>query len=175
MGSKDSLTRERFWAKVLKTDSCWEWIGYKQPKGYGVFRFHGSAKLAHRVAYELERGPIADGIEIDHKCHNRGCVNPEHLRAVTHKQNMENYSGVYASNKTSGIRGVSWHKQHRKWCATVTHDKRRIHVGLFQNLKEAEAAVVAKRLELFTHNEVDRRTQLEEPLRLGEILEQLFT
>lgn len=175
MEAKEALARERFWAKVLKTEGCWEWIGAKQPKGYGTFRFQGSAKLAHRVSYELEYGRIAAGIEIDHRCHNRGCVKPRHLRPVTHKQNMENYAGVYASNKSSGVRGVYWHKQHRKWCAVVTNDGRRTHVGLFATIAEAEAAVIAKRLELFTHNEVDRRTQLDEPMRLGEILDAIIT
>lgn len=149
-------TEQRFWAKVEKTEACWNWKGATQPKGYGTFRFYGPARLAHRVAFELTHGPIAPGIEIDHLCHNRGCVRPDHLRPVTHKQNMENYAGAYATNR-SGVRGVHWHKQHRKWFAAVCHNKKRITVGLFTDLAEAERAVTAKRLELFTHNEVDRR------------------
>ncbi len=44
--------------------------------------------LAHRVSYELHKGPIPDGLFIDHICRTRCCVNPNHLRAVTHAQNM---------------------------------------------------------------------------------------
>lgn len=147
---------ERFFAKVNKTDTCWTWIGSTQPKGYGVFRYQKTSQMAHRVAYELANGPIPQGIEIDHMCHNRSCVRVDHLRPVTHKQNMENYAGAYVSNRSSGIRGVYWHKQHRKWCVVVTHNGRRFHVGLFHDLDQAEAAAIAKRNELHTHNLIDR-------------------
>lgn len=165
-------TLNRFWAKVEKTSDCWNWSGATQPKGYGTFRFNGAARLAHRVSFEIANGAIRTGAEIDHICHTRGCVRPSHLREVTHKQNMENYAGVYASN-SSGVRGVHWHKQHQKWNASVQHGGKRIHVGLFRDLQEAERAVMEKRLELFTHNEVDRREKLPDPLKLSEVFDQV--
>lgn len=150
---------ERLLSKVNKTDTCWEWTAGKNALGYGrIAVFTGGkyrALLAHRVSYELLVGEIPEGMHIDHICHNSGCVNPAHLRPVTNKENHENLSGAFSTSK-SGVRGVDWVARLSKWRATVTHNKRSIHVGTYATLAEAEAAVTAKRLELFTHNDADK-------------------
>ena len=82
---------ERFLEKVLPGPSgCWEWLGARHPKGYGSFHMNdgGRTQRAHRVAYELFVGPIPEGLEIDHLCRNRGCVNPGHLQPVTGQVNQ---------------------------------------------------------------------------------------
>src|SRR5437870_177242 len=73
----------RFWSKVKKTSSCWEWMAAKYPAGYGKFQMGDKNIQAHRIAYEMLRGPIPDGKCIDHLCRNRGCVNPDHMELVT--------------------------------------------------------------------------------------------
>jgi len=75
----------RFWPLVERggPDECWPWRGFRNQYGYGRFRVHYRRVVAHRVAYELTKGPIPAGLTIDHLCRNRLCVNPAHLEAVT--------------------------------------------------------------------------------------------
>ena len=77
---------------------CWIWIGARQSRGYGHLAVHGSAKLAHRWSYELQVGLIPEGLVLDHKCRNRACVNPKHLRPVTQKQNNAASDSVTSQN-----------------------------------------------------------------------------
>lgn len=146
---------ERFWSKVNKTGGCWLWTAHKTRDGYGTLKVSGKTIRSHRLAYEMAHGPILDGMSIDHTCHNRACVNPSHLRAATHKQNHENRAGADADS-ASGLRGVYWRKDLQKWHAQVKHNQVRFHVGYFVDAESAEAAVIAKRNELFTHNVLDR-------------------
>lgn len=82
---------ERFWRLVAKAGDtdCWTWLGKKGSKGYGLAHVaDGRQRQAHRVAYELVVGPIPEGLELDHLCNVRRCVNPAHLEAVTHSENQ---------------------------------------------------------------------------------------
>lgn len=146
----------RFWAKVQKTKACWLWTPPLRDDGYGQFRLNGRTRAPHQVSFELVNGPIPEGMFVDHACLTRHCVNPTHLRACTIKESNENLKGAQANSK-SGVRGVVWHKQRRKWYARVTHNYKVYIAGYFDDLEDAEQAVVAKRLELFTHNTVDRQ------------------
>ncbi len=81
----------RFWPKVVgRTPSaCWEWIGAKDPFGYGVFWIdeRRRKRRAHRISYELLVGPIPNGLTLDHLCRNKSCVNPDHLDPYTSGEN----------------------------------------------------------------------------------------
>lgn len=81
---------ERFWAYVDTTSDCWEWVGAKQPSGYGSFTVrYPTMEPSHRFAYQAHRGEvIPHGLEIDHLCRNRSCVNPAHLELVTRRENV---------------------------------------------------------------------------------------
>lgn len=78
----------RFWNKVDQTSECWTWVAYCTPRGYGRYNLDGRICFAHRVAYEDQRGPIPDGLELDHLCRNTSCVNPDHLEPVTRRENI---------------------------------------------------------------------------------------
>ena len=93
--------RQRFdakWKWNHETD-CWEWCAGISAKGYGTFLVEGKEWYAHRAAWLLYRGPIPDGLVLDHMCRVRNCVNPDHLRLVTLAVNsMENSVGPVAQN-----------------------------------------------------------------------------
>lgn len=143
---------ERFWSKVDKTGECWLWTGACEPTGYGRFGHGGKVVRVHRLAFEWASGEIPDGMHIDHRCHHRNCVRPEHLRLATNAQNHQNRRGANSNNAT-GIRGVSWDKRARKYQAQVGLSGKMYHAGYYDTMEEAEAAAIAKRRELFTHDD----------------------
>jgi hypothetical protein len=148
----------RFWEKVDRRgpNECWLWLGSKSGPGYGNLKgVDRKTVYAHRVSYEINTGPIPDGLMVDHACMTRPCVNPSHLRLATIKQNNENLPGARSTSR-SGIRGVHQHPNGRFY-AYVIHNRKRVHLGGFDDPEDADAAVVAKRKELFTHNTLDRK------------------
>jgi len=79
---------KRITSKIEVGESCWEWLGFHDRDGYGRFSFdERTQRGAHRVVYELLRGPIPKGMVPDHLCRNRGCVNPDHMEIVTPEEN----------------------------------------------------------------------------------------
>lgn len=124
---------ERFWTKVAKAapNDCWLWTARQNGKGYGMF---GNA-CAHRVSYELIIGPIPLGLQIDHLCRVRACVNPAHLEPVTPAENTRralalithcpqghayNVANTYWRTNTAGRKcrvcracGLAWYHAHK--------------------------------------------------------------
>ena len=68
-------------------DGCLSFTGAKQSKGYGCVSISGVVYLAHRLAWELARGPIPAGLTVDHLCRNKVCLNPDHMEIVSREEN----------------------------------------------------------------------------------------
>ncbi len=102
----------RFWPKVNKTSTCWLWTGSISSGGYGGFGIRGTAKKAHRVSYELIVGPIPEGLELDHLCRVRHCVNPNHLEPVTRQENVRRGVGWAGDYGNAGKRRRRTHCNH---------------------------------------------------------------
>ncbi|WP_182252815.1 HNH endonuclease signature motif containing protein [Microbacterium esteraromaticum] len=151
----NATDEERFWSKVDKAGTCWIWTAALQNTGgYGVFRINSRNMVAHRVSYMWAHGPIPKGYEVDHTCFNRSCVKPDHLRLLTHQENGQNRAGANI-NSRSGVRGVYWSQN--QWIARacigpVTHE-----VGRFDNLADAEKAMIAWRHQHMPVSLRDRR------------------
>lgn len=119
MSARDPL--ERFEEKYVVNDEtgCWEWTAVKNgPAGYGRFTFEGKKVLAHRWSYEHFVGEIPEGLVIDHICRVRHCVNPDHLRPATTKENLladgsESLARLNAE-KTSCPRGHAYTPENTK-------------------------------------------------------------
>ena len=82
-----SPVQDRFWSKVDKTETCWLWMASVDNRGYPQLHKDGGTVRAHRYAYELLVGSIPSGLDLDHLCRVRRCVNPTHLEPVTRKEN----------------------------------------------------------------------------------------
>lgn len=115
MPQREADTAEYIAARIEKDDAgCWNWTLSLNPRGYGLCFRRDWRGLAHRFAYARLVGEIPEGVEIDHLCMNKACVNPDHLEVVTSKTNAQrerrarfgrNYS-IYQT--ASGL-----------WCATA--------------------------------------------------------
>lgn len=137
---------DRFWAKVDITPDHWLWTACTTG-GYGVF-WLGHNCRAHRLTYEWWYGePVPEGLEADHWCQTRACVNPTHLRPVTGKQNRENVTVVLAG---SGYRNV--YRNRNAWRVMVRHNGALHYGGNFTTPEEANIAAMALRDRLFTHH-----------------------
>ena|ERR1035437_7390519 len=106
-GPQPLTAEQRFWEHVIVDDGnagCWPWGAALFENGYGAFWVNeiGKSVRAHRFSYETFVGPVPAGLQLDHLCRNRACVNPAHLEPVTASENVQR--GVDARKALSATR-----------------------------------------------------------------------
>lgn len=104
--------KQRFFDKVVITNTCWLWQGTTLKGGYGHFRDGLKLILAHRWSYTSIKGPIPYGLQLDHLCRVRNCVNPDHLEPVSSKENSRrgNLSTSRKESRNSKTHCINGHK-----------------------------------------------------------------
>lgn len=125
--------------------------GYKHHSGYRYIKVNGKTYAAHRLAWIFHFGEMPEG-EIDHINCDKSDNRITNLRLSDRKGNVCNV-GLRKDN-SSGVKGVSWHRECRKWVGYVRHNGRKIYVGLFSDLSAAADAVSEMRKSL--HKEFAR-------------------
>lgn len=100
---------DRFWPKVDRSGECWVWTACLNSRGYGVISIEGRRQLAHRVSFTWAKGPIADGLQVDHLCNVRRCVNPDHLEAVTAHVNVQR-----SYDRARDRQRAEWEREYRR-------------------------------------------------------------
>jgi hypothetical protein len=140
---------ERFWSKVEVRDCgyeslCLVWTGGNSD-GYGRFWLNGKHQAAHRVAYEAVKGPIPEGLELDHRCRTHACVNWDHTEPVTGHENTLRGEGPAAVNarKTHCPKGHPYDEAntyHQPWRNTTIRQCRECHRARQREYKRRKKA-----------------------------------
>lgn len=136
----------RFAQRTERQGECLIWTGTKRTTGYGEMSVDGKPWLIHRWAYVQAHGPIPDGKHVDHVCHNKLCVEPLHLRAVTPAQNAYNHPGARRGRDLP--RNV-YRTPSGRYVVIVRKDGRGRNFGTYGTPEEAAMAAAEARLKLF--------------------------
>ena len=127
---RQAWTSERLFANTKMFRDCWEWMGTKNGKGYGVVRHDGKTWMAHRLAFLFANAVHPEGKFVLHECDNPACINPKHLRLGTAQDNAQD-------QKQRG-RG-HWQARSKRWRSwgLTLQQRRELEQALAQEAKNA--------------------------------------
>lgn len=137
---------EAFASRTERRGDCLVWTGAKTLDGYGQLGVRGKMTRAHRYAWERERGPVPEGMWIDHTCYEPSCCEVSHLRLADAAQNGQNRNGAMPGSST-GVRNV--YRNGKGFRAAVRKDGRGHTAGTYSTIEEAAVAAEKLRAELF--------------------------
>lgn len=140
---------QRFLDKIRVDEfGCHVWTGALSEKGYALFQVNRTTKKAHRWLWTQVRGPLPPGLELDHTCRNRACVNLDHLEPVSHRENVLRGATLAAANaqKTHCPNGHSYTTvveggRTRRRCETCARKAKRAYK---KRQREARLALATK-------------------------------
>ena len=117
---------KNFMNKIKQSRNCWVWTSTKDKSGYGRFKLNYKMVSAHRLSYELFKCEIPIGLDLDHLCCNKSCVNPDHLEAVTTKENIRRgntgkYIHLFQKLKTHCKRGHEYSQKNTYLYKKIRH------------------------------------------------------
>lgn len=112
---------ERFWKNVQTGEGCWLWLGRTTDYGYGIFTWaHNDPRGAHRAAWELEVGPIPEGLNVCHHCDNPPCVRPNHPDHLFLGTQGDNVRDCVVKGRSNFQRPHTWAKGESHYAAKLT-------------------------------------------------------
>jgi hypothetical protein len=138
---------EAFWAHVDRSggpEACWTWTGRTNERGYGRWHYDRKPMNAHRASWLWAGRSLTPGLELDHLCRNRACVNPAHLEQVSHRENVLRGVSLVAVNaaKTHCPRGHPYDEvntYHTPDGRRICRPCQRIHNRAYQRRKRGAA------------------------------------
>ena len=140
---------ERFWEQIQKTETCWLWTGSLTRGGYGQIRADGRLQYVHRISCALVGHPIPEDLTADHLCRVRNCVNPDHIEAVSFRENVLRGIGPTADNARRGLckKGhqlLQLFTEHRRDCRECTRERSRAGQARIRERKRKTASEKTK-------------------------------
>lgn len=145
--AKYATWQEALDKRVRHDGECLIWTGHTNQWGYGRVNVGGNRlRVVHHLAWERAHGPVPDGMELDHICFSRACVNVEHLRPVTKSDNARHRRGAQPNSK-SGVRNV--HAYGDRWYVRLKVKGKHLKFGTYDTIDEASEVAERARKEVF--------------------------